>query len=377
MKRTLTRWMVAMAGINLVGLGCVAVTWALAGGQDDGMGPYLLAVGRAATSLPDLAWYCLLIAGYSALLEVGLRVLIQEPLLRRSGWVARLSIPVAALAYGLTHAVYHPAGVAYAVVLGLASAGAYAWLRDWRALAVWHVQWNALAIGGALLLAMTSAGAPRSAVLVAYKADRIESGTLEYRPRWGWTDTTHTPVIELEQALEWAQGEAGDPWTLTAYVVPVVGPRAAVTHTYALPQTSADPEQVWTQACTALMDFNERYERAQADQPWWTGAQMSAFQFDDLPSVLRACLDAHPDAEPPPPPVPTGVALERWQVEGWTQVARPHHAFDLPESAVLTGPERSHLAQLQAAYTRAQSPVTVTRRERSPSPTGTITVNTP
>jgi len=321
--RTLARWLLAAAGLNAVGLACVLVTWALAGGGAGGMGPYLEAVGRAAIHPVDLVLYCGLIAAYSALLEAGLRVLIQEPLARRAGRLAHLAGPAAAVAYAATHAVYHPAGVVYALVLGSGTAAAYAWLRDWRPLALWHVQWNALAIGGTLLLALWGPGDARDAALFAYKADRIEQGVLVYAPGWGWVDRTHLPHDQLDQATAWARGRPGDRLVLDATLVDALGGRTPLAHTYALPATARDAHQAWSLACAVVLDFHHRHEQAQADRPWWTGNTLSAYQFDDLPSVLRACLDREPGANPAALLTDVPALRERWRQEGYDRVRQP------------------------------------------------------
>ena len=332
MKRTLPRWLLAIAAIDALGLGCVLVTWALAGGGEGGMGPYLEAVGHAAVTPGRLLLYCAGIAAYSALLELGLRSLVQEPIARRTGRLAHLAVPAAALAYALTHAIYHPAGVLYAALLGTGTALAYAWLRDWRPLALWHVQWNALAIGGTLILALWGPGDPRDAALFAYKAEAIERGTLVHAPGWGWVDRTHLPHEQLDQALAWTRGLPGDPLVLDAVLTDARGQRTPLAHPYALPATARDARHAWALSCAVVLDFHARHEQAQADQPWWTGTRLSAFQFDDLPSVLRACLDREPGATPAALTTDLADLRTRWHREGHDLVRTPIVVVDAPSA---------------------------------------------
>lgn len=330
MLRHLRNAVLVMLALDGFGLACVLLTWGLAGGGEGGMGPYLQAVGRAAVSLPDLIVYCALIGAYSAVLELALRRLVQEPLARAGGRVAGLSVPAAAIAYALTHAVYHPAGVVYAGILGLGSALAYAWCRDWRALGLWHVQWNALAIVGTLILALWGPGDARTAALVAYKADRIDAGQLVYADGWGWVDRSHMPHDQLDAAERWAGGDRGARLELTAKLSNVFGGRVPITRTYTLSADHLDRDGRWAVACAVVLDFHTQHERAQSEQPWWTGTPMSGFQFDDLPSVLRACLDRRPGAEPMPLQTDRDVLHARWEREGAERVVEAITEVDLP-----------------------------------------------
>lgn len=370
------RWIGAVVAIDALGLGWLGLTWWWAGGGGGGLGPYLGAVARAATSASDLAVYSVLIFAYSAGLELVLRRAIQEPLARGPRWAVRLAVPTAAIAYGLTHAVYHPAGVIYAAVLGTVTAVAYAWVRDWRPLALWHVQWNALAIGGTLVLAMWGPGQPRDAVLVAYKIDRAAAGLLTWRDGWGWVDRTHYAQEQMTEALRWAEVDDGAPLTFQADLSTAWGQRTPMRRSYRHPGTDAEP---WAVACAAVMDFNARYEQAQAEAPWWTGTPLSAHQFDDLPSVLLACLDAHPDAtrKEPETTLSRNEIIDLMVRQAPDLVSSRTRAWMVPDSARLTPAQHRRIATASAVDLRPYSSVTATRRDRSPSPTGTVTVSTP
>lgn len=339
-RTTLATWIAAIVAIDVIGLGVLGATWALAGGGSGGLGPYLQAVGEASVSPWALARYCAIIACYSAGLEFVLRRLIQRPISTRGRWGAHLAGPVAALVYGLTHAIYHPAGVFYALVLGGVTATAFARLKDWRPLALWHVQWNALAIGGTLLLALWGPGDPRTAALVAYKADQIREGKLVYAEDWGWVDRTHLAHDQLDRAEAWAQGHAGDELRLEAAVSDILGGRTPVVRTYDLRVPARTEEAVWATACAVVIDFNRDYESAQQARPWWTGAPMSAFQFEDLPSVLRACLDRRPGASPPSLQTDVASLLRRWEAEGPSRVAEPVRDLALPIVITRAGQQR-------------------------------------
>lgn len=338
MTARLRSWLLAVLALDALGLGCVLVTWFLAGGGEGGLGPYLQAVGNAAVTPTRLLLYCAGIALYSAGLELVLRRALQGPL---AGWLVRrasaraapwLAGAAAAAAYALTHMIYHPAGVAYAAVLGAGTAATFAWLRDWRPLALWHVQWNALAIAGTLFLALWGPGDARDAVLFAYKADRIERGTLVHAPGWGWVDRTHLPHEQLDEALAWAGGRPGDRLHLDAELTHILGGRVPIARTYRLQAPAADDHHAWALSCAVVLDFHVHHEQAQAGQPWWTGTPLSAFQFDDLPSVLRACMDRRPGAEALAIETDLVALRARWAREGLEKVRTPVREVAVPEA---------------------------------------------
>ena len=332
-------WVKRVLLLDLVGLALVGAMWLVGGGADGGLAPYFGAVARAALSPQTLILYIVVITTYSVILEFCLRRVLQESIhTAKAPWLRPLARPIAAFCYGITHLLYHPLGMIYAMLLGFASADAYARERDWRVLALWHAQWNLFAIFGALFLACVMPGAARDQVLYEYKKSRIEDGALSYVEGWGWRDRYHNHGGAYEVAHEWAtRGKEGEVLTLYARMNGVTGQWAPVKKRYVLTSTPRTPMQRWATACTVVLDYARTYEQAQEDAWWLLGASTSAWQFDDLPSTVLTCLEvAEFNGTSEPRRIETfdrDVLLARWKKEGLDAVRREERGFAAPEGA--------------------------------------------
>lgn len=343
-----TPWVKRILWLDLIGLALVAAMWLVGGGERGGLAPYYGAVARAALSPKTLLLYIGAITTYSVILEFCLRRLLQESIhTARAPWLRPLARPIAAFCYGVTHLLYHPLGMIYAMLLGFASADAYSKERDWKILALWHAQWNMLAVAGALFLAMLGPGDARDQLLYEYKKSRIEEGALSYVEGWGWRDRYHNHDGYYEKAHHWAKdGARGDVLTLRATVKSPTGWDTPVKRTYVLTSLPKTPMQRWATACTVVLDFAKTYEHAQEDAFFWTGATISAWQFDDLPSTVLTCIEvAEFNGTSEPRRVETfdrAALLERWEREGVEAVRRQERDFTPPRSATtLTGREKN------------------------------------
>ena len=345
-------WIKRILLLDLIGLALVGAMWLVGGGADGGLAPYFGAVARAALSPQALILYIVAITTYSIILEFCLRRVLQESIhTAKAPWLRPLARPIAAFCYGITHLLYHPLGMIYAMLLGFASADAYAKERDWKVLAFWHVQWNLLAVFGALFLALVTPGAARDQVLYEYKKSRIEDGALSYVEGWGWRDRYHNHEGMYEAAHEWAaRGQEGEVLTIYARINGVTGQWAPVKKRYVLTAAPKTPMQRWAAACTVVLDYAKTYEQVQEDTWWLLGANTSAWQFDDLPSTVLTCIEvAEFQGTSEPRRIETfdkQILLERWEREGLELVQRQERGFAPPEGADTLSRREQHLIKL-------------------------------
>ena len=280
--------------LHVGGLLCVLMLWVLFGAGDQGLGPYFEAVGWAAISPMRLVGYTLLIMAYSASVEWVLRLIqgtLQARLITRHARLVALLIT--ATLYGLTHSTYHLAGVLYATALGLWTSWVFARVQSKQALVLWHVQWNLVAITGALLLVMLVPGEPRAHMLLMYKLEQIERGDLVRHPLLGWIDRSHYDRPMYGRIEEHMRRSLDKPLTLHGTLHTALGTDHAISKTYRVARAEAWHDATMRHAvtCSILLDFNDFHETQQGHLGWWSGLALSAHQADDLSAVWALCLD--------------------------------------------------------------------------------------
>lgn len=309
-------------GLNLWGYLCLALLWLVGGAHQHGLGPYLEAVGRAAISPQRLALYTATIIAYSIILELLLRRLIQDQLAKRKlPTLAQLSL-MAAL-YGSTHLIYHPAGVLYASTLGLGTALAYHKLRDWRAMAAWHIQWNLSAIAGAILWAMLTPGPARQHIVISYKTHQLEQGKLQYIPDLGFIDRNHDDGPMYQRIAAWLHTPKKGPLRIDSALFSQWGTKHPISRTYSL--TAAPPTNAlerWALICSIYLDFNDHHEASQQHLGLWSGLAISAYQADDLLASWYTCAKAHPTTPHPAPPLELSAARPQWRAQALDHVSQ-------------------------------------------------------
>lgn len=351
LKNLLWPWLGWLALLNLLGLSLVATFWFIAGDGPEGIGPYLDAVSRAGQSPKELLVYTVCVMAYSVIVELVLRLLIQKPLTARTH-SATFAIFAAALAYGASHLIHSPAGALYATALGGCSALVYHKTQSLRAMIGWHMQWNLLAIGGALLLAMAHHGDARAHFLYAYKAHQVAEGKLVYNPGWGWVDLDHYEIHDYDRALGWARDTSQEALTLTAKIHGIFGDEHPISRTYKLTTIPQTPSDRWAAACSATLDFSIYYEQRQLELPWLLGTRMSAFQPDDATSTLFLCLNSSPPNGRSAPERQGNILtqaqnMEAWRRQGMEVVRRTEPANRAPYGVTLTPREEKLLLLLQ------------------------------
>jgi membrane protease YdiL (CAAX protease family) len=323
-----------IAALNAFGLALLALLWLLAGDGERGLGAYFQVISRQTRTAGTMAAYCLGLVAYAVALEAVLRLAVQRPLrqrLRRWGWLA---IALPALLYGATHARYHLAGVLYATALGAATALVYQRRQRWWELALWHAQWQAVAVIATGVLGIAGVTSARAYLLAEYKARQVRAGILRYRPEWGWEDISHQDP-ELYAAIDqWLARPPAErpPLRLEYRVLTPVG-MLEIASTYELAEPPPDALAAWGVGAGIFLDFHIAVEEAQQAAGWRSGSQLSAWRAEDLPSALLAALERYPAADRValPEPVTDQAALAaRWAQEGHREVARLVHPEDLP-----------------------------------------------
>ena len=211
-------------------------------------------------------------------------------------------------------------------------------------------------------------GEARHDYLFAYKLRNIREGNLYYRQGWGWVDDSHCHAERLEHVLNaMAQAPDADAVTVTvdeSFVI-ITGERLPVVRRYVIDGVAElDAGQRWAVAAGICIDYSLANERAQAAVPAWMCAQMSAWQFDDIPSTVLTCLDRAPGAAGEEPVcvrhIPT--LEQRWVAEGDACVRRDCCTPALPAGA--TARQRAWFDRIEhtRAVWRCTEPVSSTAR---------------
>lgn len=253
--------------------------------------PYLDEVARHATSLSSLAVYGVLLVCYAVGVEWVLRCVVQERLVRRSR--AMLGAALAVGLYTMIHARYGWVPGVYGFGVGLVGAWSYWRRRDWRVLALWHVQWDGVAVSAVLLWAALGPGPPRDAVNLAYKATLVEAGRLQHHADHGWVDVAHyygaqRRLCEVVSRLgrEVVEGEQ----------LEVLGRFERLDGVVVVHRSNwralGDVSDAMEAGAALVWEVAVEEESFQERAPWWSGLPLSAWSFEDLPSVSLALDDA-------------------------------------------------------------------------------------
>ena len=346
--------------------GLVLVGFVAAFGLRGAFGPYIDELGAFTRSMGTIVFYTLAVVAYAVLVEVVLRGLVQTPAARRFGPLAGGA--AATLLYILLHLRYGWMGGAYALGVGAASAWIYArsGQRVW-VMVLWHVQWDLLAIGVAFSMALAGPGVMRDAVNHAHKTHLVRAGRLQHLPGWGWVDTSHYHGAQRRMCAihQHLRDHPGEPVWLKGVFARADGSLIHLSESFA-PTPELSPDRHLQEAARLALLMARRDEEAQASAGFFSALQISAWNFDDLPSVQRAALDAlsEPDfvsrCEAIDVPTPEGFEVPRatadpalntarWDKEGRERVREDHATLDLP-------------ARASEADRRAYEAVWVTRR---------------
>ncbi|MEN9358971.1 MAG: hypothetical protein RL095_506 [Verrucomicrobiota bacterium] len=176
-------------------------------------------------------------------------------------------------------------------------------------------------VAAALIIGLMSAclaadGYIRRDFLFAYKKMNIAKGTVYWRDTWGWVDRTHyrpDQFDEVRQAMEAAGPGKTVCVTLHEGWKAPLGFRVVFSPAYEI-EVPASPEERWAVITGILLHAMEVSEGMQGASPWYHGNQLSAFQFEDIASSLRCCLDQLPNETRTKDW--TGNNLPRWEEEG-------------------------------------------------------------
>ena len=113
-------------------------------GVSEGFSSYLLEISAFTVSIEQLLLYVLFLCLYAVGIEFILRF-IQSKIESAQG--DKLALGLSALLYGLSHLRHGNEAFPYAFCIGLITAFAYQRWKDWRVLALWHIQWDLIALG--------------------------------------------------------------------------------------------------------------------------------------------------------------------------------------------------------------------------------------
>jgi hypothetical protein len=167
--------------------------------------------------------------------------------------------------------------------------------------------------------------------LFAYKKMHIAHGDIYWRDGWGWVDKTHYRPDQFEEvsvAMEKAGPGKSTRVTLHEGWKAPLGFKVSFAPSYEI-QVPATPEERWAVTTGILLHAMEVSERMQGASPWYHGNQLSAFQFEDIASSLRCCLDQLPKEDIGKDWLNPDNILLRWEVEGRTLVIRKISSQDV------------------------------------------------
>lgn len=332
------------------------------GGYDGktGLAPYWREVCRHLITPQQILLYaCALVVG-SFFLEFFLREIVQRKFAQQSRRDLRgLGVVIVALLYGATHAVFNYTGVVYATLLGTITAVAYQRVNNWRILAIWHAQWNLLAVGGTLFLLFFPSLPPRSQLLYQYKYNEIKKGNLRYRPDWGWIDKQHYDYKTLRKINTWLEIPGKRRYPLRVVVVRknIWGQDCKTTNIFGLknPQQKLSRHERQKISGGILLAIHRKNESAQEVAPFGNGDFLSAWQFDDLPSAMCVILD-EATGKPPVAFFDTTKAQQLWRQEGLALVSQKiTTAFANEKQAALCQAMVAEITRFRAFWYRLPS----------------------
>ena len=312
--------------LDVVVLGIVCAPCILilsAADNSSGVSPYISEVASHATNQWRLIRYVLLVCGYAMLLEGALRILQSH--LRQRVPAVPLVLMMAVL-YGVTHLKFNFVGCVYATSVGLITAWFFHRTQRIGSLVIWHACWELTAIGFVLLSGTLTSGDCRSAILFEYKSQQVEAGKLIHVDGWGWVDKPHLAGREIERLTEELYARRGQTWTTNfsftykrMFRAPFINTQA---FSFAIPP-DATVETCHAMAGAALIHACLCHEYQQSQDVAIFGTPLSAYSFEDLPTVLYSICATSPDnLEAVEKNLTTAVEedLNRWKTEGYDLV---------------------------------------------------------
>lgn len=338
-RDAISRVVLTILALNAVGLIALLGQWLLAGGGSDGVGRYLQEVAGNVGSTAKIIRYLVYLSVYALTLEWLLRRVVQYQFYRRPvRWLPALGVAATALIYAATHAVYHLSGVIYALILGLGTAVWYHYRRDWREIALWHVQWEVLAVAGAIFLCVFDIGQAPQHFLFVYKRDQVRQQIMTYAPGWGWLDRHHRDDELFTEISDWLRSGTSDrqPLHFDRALLTEWGTGLRLQRTFQTlaPLTAMDTE-IWAIAAGMQLDYECANETAQANAWYCPLTRLAAWQPDDMLSGFFCCARRHPGygyTYPPVTVITDTAALEiTWQEQGLSWVGRKAGLNELPD----------------------------------------------
>lgn len=137
--------------------------------------------------------------------------------------------------------------------------------------------------------------AVKYATLFRYKSSQIKKGVIYFDSKWGWIDQVHYQVCRnrlklLENQLSSSRENPIivhlEGQSQTAY-----GTWFKTQCFYRVSTNLLTSDSIKIVAAVIALDMAVEEEKEQELAPFVTGLSLSAWQFDDIPSALLACLD--------------------------------------------------------------------------------------
>ena len=296
------------------------------GNRSDSVSPYLSEIASQTTNQWRFVRYVILVCGYAMLLEGGLRIL--QSRLSKHLSTMPLILLMAAI-YGLTHFKFHLMGCIYATTLGLITASFFDRTNRIGSLMIWHACWEIVAIGGVIISGTLTGGDCRTALLFEYKSQQIQAGKLIHVDDWGWVDEAHLVGDKIERLTETLYEKRGQTWTTSfdQHFLRMFRKNVCVSQTYRFTiPSNATAATCHAMAASARIQACLRHESHQSKEFSISGTPLSAYSFEDLPTVLYSIyvtrLNASSDYEKNPSTTITADLL-RWNIEGRKLVNMP------------------------------------------------------
>lgn len=267
--------------------GFLLVTISTMLGMSEGFESYMLEISTFASSLTDLVYYLLLLMIYALGIEYILRS-AQKMITHK--WGQYLGMSGAALMYGLSHLRHGWIALLYALSIGMITAYAYERWRDWKILALWHIQWDLLALGTFLAFALCNISPYAQAINYHYKQQLMHEGRIVYRPQVGWIDTAHYWGAQRRACEIYSHLKQGHTQiNIKGLYKDVFG--GVITHYFHLNLSHVDMDDIElvAQESTLTLAYQDEAYQAQADL--WTGLRLSAWNAEDIRSVKAALSD--------------------------------------------------------------------------------------
>ena len=257
---------------------------------------YYSEIARNSINFKDLIIYALSLIVYALSVELILRRFLQEKIHNakfRYGTAAAIILP--AFVYSLIHLRYGLIPCVYSLLVGMVVGVAYWKFRDWKVLAMWHIQWDLTALSFTIFLAMLGTPGITESFMQVYKSEQIAQGKIVFDENWGWLDPSHMDEDVYNKIA--SHIESGkDLVKLKHHYTTAFGTDSFVNAAYKINYTKAsfNEQEKWALCSSVYFDFMTRVEKSQEEALWIFGVKPSAWQPEDLPSTLYHCLNKNP-----------------------------------------------------------------------------------